>query len=142
MSRAIITTHSQEDRVAVRFPYQPDVNVRLKDHGGRWDPDLRAWHIPRSSLLVVSRILETEFGMDIINDTGFSDPERRRPESVVIDRVHFYKAMFARLPNEDRRAKYRDLMRAFHPDTFGDPDEATAINIAYDHVQARNRKGA
>lgn len=142
MSRAVLTIHPQKpERIAVRFPYQPDINERLKDHGGRWDPDRRTWHIPRTSLAIVVAILQREFDMNIVDDTGLVERERPRNASVV-DRTQFYEAMFARLPEDERKTKYRDLMRAFHPDAYGDPSEATAINVAYDRIRGRQWKGA
>lgn len=143
MNRAVLTTHPQNpERIAVRFPYQPDVNERLKDHGGRWDPDGRTWHIPQASLAVVVAILRREFDMTVVDDTGLVQQEQPRDTASVIDRTQFYEAMFARLPEEDRKTKFRDLMRAFHPDAYGDPSEATAINVAYDRIRGRQRKGA
>jgi hypothetical protein len=128
--------------VAVRFGYDPVVNARLKDHGARWDPEARAWHVATSSLPVVLGILRIGFGMEVRDDTRFGRREASRRDPVVVDRVAFYEAMLLRLPERDRQAKYRDLMRAFHPDACGDAEEATAINVAFDRVQGRVRRGA
>ena len=140
MSRAVLSAHpDRPGRVAVRFAYDPAVNTRLKDHGGRWDPEAGTWHVPISSLPAVLGILRREFGMEVIDDTRFAQPEPARPRPVVVDRVHFYEA---RLSEEDRRTKYRDLLKVFHPDVCGDPGEATAINVAFDRVRGRVRRGA
>lgn len=143
VARAVLAPYAgRPGRVAVRFPFDKAVNARLKDHGGRWDPEAGAWHVPLASVPVVIGILRRQFGMEVIDDTSFGRPEPARPKAVVVDRASFYEAMFARLSDEDRKAKYRDLMRAFHPDTYGDPAEATAINVAFDRVRGLNRRGA
>jgi len=145
MARAVFSAYSKVPaRVGIRFPYDPQINERLKDHGGHWDPAARTWHVPRRELDAISEILGDEFDLDVVDDTGYGQAKPQpKADPAPVDRVAFYEAMFARLSELDAKQKHRDLLRAFHPDHAGDTEEAKAVNAAYDRVRGRNqRRGA
>jgi hypothetical protein len=139
--RAVLAEHPRG--VAAHFRYDPDANEALKSCGWRWDPSERVWW---------GRLHTVDDAVEALEDLGYevSDERRRNapppppppPPPPVPDRAFFYRQLLERIPSEERERKYKELIRAFHPDVYGDSEEAKAINAAWDAVRGRNRRPA
>lgn len=140
--RAVLRDH-EEGGGALHFRYDPDAISALKARGWRWDPDRKFWwgrpHVIDDGVEALELL-----GYDVADErTRDQVPSRDPgPSHVVIDRTTYYERLIARAPPEDQQAAYRRLMAAFHPDRYGDEEEAKAINAAWDRLRGRNRRPA
>lgn len=139
--KAVLREHTNGGG-SLQFRYNPDAIDVLKACRWRWDPEQRFWWAWPDDLDSGLRAME-RLGYQIIDTLQREQQTQHAADpDPVVSRVDFYEAMLRRLPPEDRTAKYRDLMRAFHPDACGDSEEAKAINAAWDRVRGRGRRGA
>lgn len=134
--RAVLKDHV-EGGGALHFRYDPDAIVGLKASGWRWDPERKFWWARPHQVIDGIEALE-RLGYEVIDERAGC----QAPASQVVDRTTYYERLIAKAPPEDQQATYRRLMAAFHPDRYGDEEEAKAINAAWDRLRGRNRRGA
>lgn len=139
--RAVLKDHA-EGGGALHFRYDPEAIVSLKSCGWRWDPERKFWwgrpHVVDDGVEALELL-----GYSVVDERAGAQapPPAPRPAQIV-DRTTYYERLIAKAPAEEQQAAYRRLMAAFHPDRYGDEEEAKAINAAWDRLRGRNRRGA
>lgn len=147
MKTYYVFAHDDPDWITLKFPYNPDVIVRIKtlDWSLReWDADAKRWGMENDLFEENCDFLFPPHLWECVNRTddeprASAPPPKQPPPHTppppppppFFSNAHDVLWVKPGAPSEVVKAAYSALIRKYHPDAGGDEEMAKKINAAY-----------